>query len=234
MFIKFGIDGTGPISDAKYAKNFANSHVKKICSGVNEYVRGPIGPGGGMPEGIATGLDAIAQKRLVNADAPILLTGYSRGGLGAVVIAKRLRKEGIPVEAMLLFDCVDRHIAYDAAEVPDNVKFVHHVRRSPLARSRMSFGNDATEAQDPTKTDYTESFYVCTHGAMGGTPWKPKSGQVKSDFIDEGFGEAYISTGSVVRAAFYRTNVTFAQDDAMSQQIWRDIQGFARTHGFLQ
>lgn len=233
MVIKFGIDGTGPMSNTTYAASFANSHVKRLCTAEDEYVRGPIGPGGGMPEGIGAGLRAIIAKRVLHPDAPILLTGYSRGGLGAVVIAKSLKKEGIPVAAMLLFDCVDRHLAFDAAKVPDNVAFCHHVRRSPLARSRMSFGNDATEAADSDKTKYTERFYVCTHGAMGGTPWKPQGGQTKDELIDEGFGEAYVSTGNMVRAAFYKTNVTFAQDETMSRQIWRDIQVFASRHGFL-
>jgi len=231
MVNKFGIDGTGPVSNSTYGRDFANSHVKKLCSGKDEYARGPIGPGGGMPEGIAAGMGAIKAKMLTDPDAPILLTGYSRGGLGAVVIAKKLKKEEIPVKAMLLFDCVDRHLAYDGSVIPNNVEFVHHVMRNPAARSRMSFGNDGTKSNPPTV--YTSKKYMCTHGAMGGTPWKPKPGQSRTEYIDEGFGEAYISTGSVIRSAFYRTNITFAQDELASQQVWRDVQSFAQTHGFI-
>ncbi|NNF00765.1 MAG: hypothetical protein HKN25_17240 [Pyrinomonadaceae bacterium] len=231
MAIKFGIDGTGPMSNTTYAANFSNSHVKKICTGEGEYVRGPITPGGGLPEAIDAGLESIKAKRESEPESPILLTGFSRGGLGVVVIAKQLQRQDIPVRAMLLFDCVDRHLAYDASRIPTNVENVYHVRRDPAARSRMSFGNDGTKSSPPTV--YNEKFFMCTHGSMGGTPWKPKPGQSSNEYINEGYGEAYISTGNAVRAVFYRTNITFAQDARVSQEVWRDVQPFARQHSFV-
>ncbi|MBX3281391.1 MAG: hypothetical protein KF756_02825 [Acidobacteria bacterium] len=235
MAILFGIDGTGPVSNATYAADFKNSFVHQMCTN-NNYERGPIGPGGGLPEAIESGMRYITKLNAVNKSEPILLTGYSRGALGAVVIAKRLQDLKIPVYAMVLFDCVDRHLAFDAEFIPNTVANVLHIRRDPSARSRMSFGNDGTKYSAPTK--YIEKFYFGTHGAMGGTYWKPTDGQGQADYIDEGTAEAVANTpvgnpftyGSRVSA--YKTNVTFRQDKLCSTQIARENSAWLTSHGF--
>jgi hypothetical protein len=228
MTIKFGIDGTGPFFDSTYAENFANSHVKKICTGNNEYSRGPIGPGGGLPEAINMGYRAIMAKREIpmHRNSDILLTGYSRGGLGVLVIARMLKEQNIPVKAILLFDSVDRHAGYSADVVPDNVQNVFHARRDPSARSRMSFGNCGT--QYTHSTNYEQSFFVCTHGAMGGTPWKPGDGESPNDYIREGTLEDVYNWDWNSR-----TNITFATDRRMSEVVWGFVQPFIRRHGFM-
>lgn len=136
MPILVGIDGTGGdvnpgrARDERYDQAFADSFVSRLCKNKPnaQYNRGPVALGGGLPEAIESGLNFIAQKRrTLGNNEPILLTGYSRGALGVMVIAQRLQRQNINVRAALLFDCVDRHLAYDASVIPNNVGFVHHV-----------------------------------------------------------------------------------------------------------
>lgn len=239
MPILVGIDGTGSAvspgaeRDREYDVAFADSFVRRLCfpnTTNRRYFRGPVAGGGGLPEAINGGYDFIFRRHRESENEPILLTGYSRGGLGVVVIADRLKQQNISVAAMLLFDCVDRHAAFDGRRIPNNVAYVHHVRRDPASRSRRSFGNDGTAYTPPTI--YTQKFYMCTHGGMGGTPWQPKAGQLANDFIDEGYAEGAVNAG-LLGALFYRTNITFAQDKSESQKIWTDVQPFMRTHRFV-
>lgn len=227
MPIIVGIDGTGggtiPGSsrDARYDVDFANSFVRRICSGKlhAQYNRGPVTLGGGLPEAIESGYNFIVSKRRTMPSEPVLLTGYSRGGLGVIVIAKKLKEANIPVRALLLFDAVDRHLAYDGSVIPNNVGYVCHVIRDPDSSSRESFGNDGMKYSAPTVFPAAYKF-MCTHGGMGGTPWKPSNGQRMTDFVDEGGVDGM-------------TKITFAQDAFVSGQVWQFVQPFMRTHGFI-
>ena len=222
MPIVVGIDGTGPVSDNSYNADFANSFVRRICPERNapdkRYSRGPITPGGGLPQAINRSFAFINDRRgrAGHGNDPILLTGFSRGGLGVLVVAEMLRKEGITVTAMLLFDAVDRHLGYNAPRVPDNVLNVFHARRSPDAGSRESFGNCGTE-WNRQKTNYTEQFFRCTHGAVGGTP--QTNAAKPNDFVSE-FPDG-------------RTNVTFADNVRVSGQVWSEVQPFIRQYDFI-
>jgi len=238
--ILVGIDGTGEEiapgkeRDAAYDKAFVNSFVHRICSNTKpnaKYFRGPVALGGGLPEAIDGGVAFIKQKRQQLPKEPILLTGYSRGAAGVVVVAKRLKDLDIKVRALMLFDCVDRHAAFDAETIPDNVEYVNHVIRNPAARSRMTFGNDGMKYTKPTVYPPVK-MYMCTHGGMGGMPWKPPQGKKASDFIDEGTMEALFSPTRREPVWTYKTNVTYAQDAAVSQQIWKDVQPFLTTHKY--
>lgn len=239
MPILVGIDGTGeainpgPGRDTAYDKAFANSFVKRICEGKPnaEYYRGPVALGGGLPEAIDGGVRFIQTKRQQFPSEPILLTGYSRGAAGVVVIAKRLKDLEIPVKALMMFDCVDRHLAFDAEVVPNNVEFVNHVIRNPSGRSRATFGNDGMRYNPPTNYPVA-TMYMCTHGGMGGTPWAVPDDQTDSDFIDEGTLEALASPVRREPVWTYRTNITYAQDASVSQLIWSNVQPFLATHRF--
>lgn len=221
MSIVLGIDGTGPFFDSTYATEFKNSFVRRICPEGNpnkKYFRGPIGPGGGLPEAIQGGYDFITGRNgWAGRDNSILLTGYSRGGLGVLVVANMLKDAKIPVAAMLLFDAVDRHVAYDAPTVPTNVAQVLHIRRSPESGSRISFGNCGTGASAPTV--YREVFYNCTHGGVGGTPWE--SAGNPNALIHEGFPDNR------------DTHVTYAQDRQVSAEIWAYVQPFIQKYKFV-
>ncbi len=228
MAIVVGIDGTGSAfvpgsgRDREYDTTFANSFVSRLCrnGGPNKmYFRGPVALGGGLVEAISGGLQFIKARRAARVVEPVLLTGYSRGAAGVVSLAARLQRERIDVRAILLFDCVDRHLVVDADEIPNNVGFVYHVIRDPRSGSRESFGNDGMNYRPPTV--YPNAFsFMCTHGGMGGQPWTPGPGQSMSDIINEGGTDG-------------RTNITFANDAIVSTQVWSHCQNFMSTHGFI-
>lgn len=239
MPILVGIDGTGEAitpsaeRDEAYDSAFSESFVKRICDGNanSRYYRGPVALGGGLVDAVNQGVAFIQQQRQQSPQETVLLTGYSRGAAGVVVIAERLKALDIPVRALMMFDCVDRHAVLDAEVIPNNVEYVHHVIRNPDGRSRASFGNDGMRFRPPTV--YPAAYmYMCTHGGMGGTPWTLPEGASPDDFIDEGTLEALASPVRREPVWTYRTNITYAQDQAVSQIVWRDVQSFLTTHGF--
>src|SRR5690606_36336474 len=151
MAIIVGIDGTGggtfpgAARNARYDRDFANSFVRRITGRGDPdraYFRGPVTFGGGLMDAISGGFQFIKSRRDAGVRDPILLTGYSRGAAGVVALANRLKNANEDVEALLLFDCVDRHIGIDAEVIPNNVGYVMHVVRDPRSKSRESFGND--------------------------------------------------------------------------------------------
>ena len=246
MSILVGIDGTsadlspGRSRDKRYDLTFVNSFVRRICTGFplnKRYIRGPVALGGGLMNGIVEGQNFILSKRRATVNEPILLTGYSRGAAGVVVIATRLQRQNIDVRAMLLFDCVDRHADIDAELIPSNVGNVLHVMRAPESGSRGSFGNSATQHHPSTR--YREAIFYCTHGGMGGVPWTvpvvqspgqltlggripPRQGPAigrRNDFIVESFPDG-------------KTNVTYAQDAVGSSRVWGYVGSFIGEHGF--
>lgn len=232
MPILVGIDGTGggtfptAARDRRYDEEFANSFVSRLCRNkpTAQYNRGPVTLGGGLDVAIASGMQFIEQQRRARgANEPILLTGYSRGALGVLVIAQRLQRQNIRVKAALLFDCVDRHGDYDAETVPNNIDHVLHLIRNPEANSRHSFGNDAMSHRPPTK--YEGPFmFMCTHGGMGGTPWTRPADKQPGDLIDEG----------AIEQPYNRTTaISYEQDARVSNEVWTFCQGFIRTHGFM-
>ena len=241
MAILVGIDGTGSAftpgsgRDKEYDVSFANSFVKRICNAGGPdamYQRGPVALGGGMLEAIGAGVNHVVsrintytKKYPPQAAPPVILTGYSRGGLGAVVVAKRLKDLKINVQALLLFDCVDRHVAFDAEVVPDNVANVYHVIRDPATSSRESFGNDAMKYYPKTTKYQGPYMFMCTHGGMGGCPWPVEAGKKATDLINEGWG-----AGGYDGA----TTVSYEKDAMVSAQVWANVQPFIRTFGFMR
>lgn len=223
MAIVVGIDGTGPFFDSTYTEEFKDSFVRKICPDQNpnkQYYRGPIGPGGGLIEAVNNGYNyIIGRYGWAGRDNRILLTGYSRGGLGVLVIAERLKAMNINVAAMMLFDAVDRHAVLNAPTVPSNVAEVLHVRRHPDTKSRESFGNCGTQAASPMMTKYKEEYFNCTHGGVGGTPWKA-DGKPLNTYIYEGIPD------------YQQTMVTYGDDAFISGQVHDYVKPFVKAHGF--
>jgi hypothetical protein len=219
MSILVGIDGTGPVSDKVYYATYANSFVSKLCNAPEpnrRYFRGPITPGGGLLDVIVKGRRFILEKRKAGVNEPVLLTGHSRGAAGVIDIARQLQTDKIDVEAMLLFDCVDRHVGIDATVIPNNVGDVLHLRRAPESGSRTSFSNAGTEHRSPTR--YNEAFFHCTHSGVGGVPWQPEKGKSPNDFVTEGTP--------------FKTNVTYIQDAFGSVLVWAYALTFIVEHGF--
>lgn len=252
MPILVGIDGTKgdgtPSQRAieEYDRIFANSFVRRLCEWGKlipnkRYIRGPALSGLDLGNALSEGYEFIRNGRRPGVNEPILLTGYSRGALGVVNIAMNLKSENIPVRAMLLFDCVDMDPLRDAKVIPNNVENVLHVRRSPRSNSRPSWGNAATEPEDSSKTLYSEEFFLCTHGGMGGVPWTAPAGESPNRFIVEPYESAYRpppppllgQSPNVEIGGGFGTNVTYAQDARMSDQVWNFVKSFILDHGFL-
>ena len=228
MPILVGIDGTGggafrgAARDQRYAADFANSFVRRLCPEGRidgKYFPGPATFGGGLVDAVDRGLAFIKASKAAKPNLAVLLMGYSRGAAGAVAVAKKLKGASIDVSALLLFDCVDRHLFIDAEIVPNNVGHVMHVIRDPRSKSRESFGNDGLQYTTPTIYPAPRPF-LCTHGGMGGTPWLPGPKQPVTDLIKEGLPDG-------------KTTISFAEDARVSQQVWNFVQPFCSTHGFI-
>ena len=222
MAILLGIDGTGPKTDEAYQKKFQNNFVNKIVrdSSINpenkKYLRGPTFIGSGLIHSIDTGFRFVIERYSITKE-PILLTGFSRGAAGVIVIAEKLRKRQIPVTAMLLFDAIGRHLLVNAKTIPENVETVLHLRRDPTVGSREMFGNTGTKWNPPTI--YEEEFFFCTHGGVGGRPWSVEFGL--SDLpIKESFPDGL-------------TKITFNEDTEGSKKVWQKAQTFIEKHGFF-
>ena len=219
--ILVGIDGTGAMSDAAYDAEMANSFVNRLAwkAGDNYgYWRGPIIPGGGLARAISQAFHFIEQKvKSTRGLKSVLLTGYSRGATGVVVLASKLQNIDIQVDGLLLFDCVDMHLFFDAETIPKNVKNALHLTRRAESGSRSMWGNDALWYY-PKHTKLERWSYLCTHGAMGGVPSSPSGDETASDFVTETIGH---------------TNVSYADDARISAVIWADIQSFCLQHGFI-
>lgn len=184
------------------------------------YRRGPVMLGGGLVDAISDGFEFAKNAVQSSPTSKVLLTGYSRGAAGAVAVAARLNRIDVPVEAIVLFDCVDRHIAIDAETIPRNVKYVRHVVRNPASSSRESFDNDGM--RHFPETDYPAAYqFMCTHGGMGGMPWAPEEGESPSDLIDEGGIDGM-------------TRITYAQDARVSLQVWDFCFPFLQQYKFVK
>lgn len=227
MAIVVGIDGTsGDVFGGRerrdnYDRDFKDSFVSKICNVTDrQYYRGPLIHGGGLLEAIFRGTAHIVMQYVRNRQ-PIMLTGYSRGGAGVIGIAQRLTYllPGVRIQAMLLFDAVDRHPTEVTGTIPGNVRNVLHLRRDWRSWSRVSFSNTGTRHR--MTTNYRQEFFRCTHGAMGGMYWTPKEGETGSDRIHEG-GHDLVGT-----------SITYDQDRLMSANVWQNALPFMREHGLI-
>lgn len=228
MPIIVGIDGTGgqafPGSgrNRAYDADFARSFVRRICMGRGanaQYNRGPLVLGGGLHTAVVAGKNFILAKRREMGDGePILLTGFSRGGLGVLMIAKELQQQNIPVEALLLFDAIDMYAFADVKTVPLNVRNVFHARSRADAGSRENWRNkDCGSNPHNPQVNYTERAFRCTHGAMGGTPQNDPT--KPNELISE------LGSGG--------TNVTFRDNPIVSEQVWAAVQPFIQAHRFM-
>jgi hypothetical protein len=102
----------------------------------------------------------------------IFLVGHSRGGGIVIDVAHLLARHHVAVEAMFLFDAVDRSTELEGGDIPANVRHCYHAMRDPAGLSRPSFGNCGTSAAPGV--DFQPRplrLFMTTHGAMGGTPW---------------------------------------------------------------
>ncbi|MEZ5582820.1 MAG: hypothetical protein R3F37_08670 [Candidatus Competibacteraceae bacterium] len=118
-----------------------------------------------------------------------------------------MKRTGYAVDAMFLFDAVDRAIPVNGYAISSNVKQVYHARRDPAAQSRQSFGNCGWARENSSRTGYEQRFFFCTHGAIGGMPWNADSVPKGGQFIDEGLPDGL-------------TAVTPQNDKAGADLVW--------------
>lgn len=230
--IIFGIDGTDPAwTDNKerrevYDRNFSNSFVRRICHRAGGmYERGPLLLGGTLLTAINTGIIKIQRLRRANRRRPVLLVGYSRGAAGVVVVAQQLKNASIPVKAMMLFDCVDRHMDIDSSVIPANVMNVRHARRDPDGSSRETMGVSGSKHVHPTK--YMEEFFMCTHAGMGGVPWRLAKGESETELIyEKGTASPTGYDGA--------TRISYKQDSFVSDQVWQWAYPWLLKMGFMK
>jgi hypothetical protein len=166
------IDGTG--SAEWLASDGSNSHVYKFERDLGtrpewkEHFHGPNTPGTNVGE-ITDQVCKYVKNRLSAAKNPRLsLIGHSRGGLIAILAAKRLET---PVHFLGLYDAVDRHFGPSGEIIPANVRVAYHARRDPSVQSRRYFGNcGTTHALGKGEPYYFEKFFKTSHGGIGGDP----------------------------------------------------------------
>ena len=186
MILLAGIDGTGTSDDPEYKTEFASSHVRSLTRiwhwrrhGPAFYQRGPGNFGSDTENRAQFAADFLVNyltmRTAMKQRTGIFLVGYSRGAAAALHACRLLHRKNIGVDCLLMFDAVDRTTTLDADLIPANVRACFHAIRNPLTRSRAWFGNCGRQRESPG-TAYSERMFYCTHGALGGTPWKEGDG----------------------------------------------------------
>jgi hypothetical protein len=194
--IRMGIiDGTGSADDAAYNKDMAHSFCRQLHEGLGQvrssYWRGPTQWGSEVAKQAIDAATWLAGEKKKQPDAELMLAGYSRGGSAAIMAAEFLKKEGLKVKALFLFDAVARHLYRGGEIIPDNVEFSRHARRDQslifvlkyeatiqddprLGKTsnptRPSFGNTGLQWAGAGDHERATPFRG-SHGALGGVGW---------------------------------------------------------------
>jgi hypothetical protein len=163
------VDGTN--SKKWMTKRGGNSHVFQFgldfvtSSHLKKYFAGPNTSGSDVGAITDQVCRFVQESKKQNPQARICLIGHSRGGLIAILAARRLQ---LPIEFLGLYDAVDRHWGPGGETISANVKMVYHALRDPFVNSRPYFGNTGLEAE-PSVQCYRWRFRA-THGGIGGDP----------------------------------------------------------------
>jgi hypothetical protein len=171
------VDGTGPTDDDEYAAAMNRSFVMQIAQRstvpkpTTKYFRGPEDAGITKLVHPATIVMQFIKRYWESGDQQIFMTGYSRGGAIVIEVARILYQLNpeMEVEALFLFDPVQRDLILNAQVIPPNVKHCYVARRDRRTESRLSFGNCGLFLERggiPLIRDF-----FTTHGGMGGVPW---------------------------------------------------------------
>ncbi len=125
------VDGTGPVLNSTYEQDMSGGfcdQLSKKYRGV--YHRGPRTWGlETFPIAAQVIWEIIGQRKQGNKQ-PLYLSGHSRGAAAIISVAMNLAAVGEAVDAMFLFDAVDRTgPGVSLQRIPANVKNVYHARR---------------------------------------------------------------------------------------------------------
>jgi hypothetical protein len=143
-----------------------NSHVRNFFEdyagpGGKQYWNGPNLFGGGVSSTVDEIYKKICDVLKADPNEQINIVGHSRGGLIAILVAKKLKDKPCTcgskgkIHFMGLYDAVDRYLWANAASIPDNVEQVAHARRDPGVHSGPFFGNCGTSGGQ----SYAQQFW---------------------------------------------------------------------------
>lgn len=139
----FIIDGTGVADDAAYAQEMAGGFCRRLVyKAQGRYWRGPTLAGWETADIARAVTEAVMQWKASPQDSgKIFLAGHSRGGAAAIFAAQALAKRHVDIEAMFLFDAVDRTVNFRSAQaIPANVRYCYHALRDPSLSTYYSDG----------------------------------------------------------------------------------------------
>ena len=182
MRLYYGIDGTdndddtpvysGPVPSPKIFQSYVR-RIKYISGfhGPHNYEPGPTQSLTGHSTGRLAKNAAEwveRQVKLAKGKPPkVYLGGFSRGAAAAINAAYHLNKSGIAVDALFLFDAVDRTYSipfWTVWETPKNVRVAFHAVRASSAASRPGFSNIILRNRCIARSFHT------SHGGIGGWP----------------------------------------------------------------
>jgi hypothetical protein len=209
------------------------------------YRRGPDAVGANLvlPEQLAS----LVRQLWNNGDRTVFMAGFSRGGaivINTASILKELKTQDgtkIEIEALFLFDAVDRLLYLKAQRIPSNVRHCYHAIRDKKAGSRESFGNcGRTRESHDTHLEELSDFHT-THGGIGGTGFGESSvAAEKGDpfqwdrpKVAWSSPEERLAHGFIVEGFDGPTKVTLAQQEAGRLRVQRWMWGFLRKHGVV-
>jgi hypothetical protein len=139
----FIIDGTGVADNGDYAVEMAGGFCKRLeYKARGQYWRGPTLSGWETTDIAGEVVDAVMQwKAAPQGTRKLFLAGHSRGGAAAIFVAQALAKNDVEIEAMFLFDAVDRTVNFRSAQtIPANVRYCYHALRDPSLADFYSEG----------------------------------------------------------------------------------------------
>lgn len=161
------VDGTGPLDDRVYETHMAGGFCKKMNKQFGgHYFRGPDITGRQTYDIAKTVFGEIKANSQLGRES-LFLAGHSRGGATVIDVAKRLQKDGRPVDALFLFDAVDKTANFrDTKLVPRNVKVTYHARRDTSISNYFEWGarNSRREFEDCLKTQVPKSNHTPCEG----------------------------------------------------------------------
>ncbi len=131
----FIVDGTGSDNDTEYQREMSGGFCRRLQKKCNSrYWRGPSLLGNETVDIADRVVAAVLDWRQGPATRqPLFLAGHSRGGAAVIFAARELKSQGVTVDAMFLYDAVNRTINnFRAAEkIPSNVRHCYHAMRDP-------------------------------------------------------------------------------------------------------
>lgn len=242
------VDGTGASGDADYAVATMGSFVGMIYYGSRlqnrKYYRGPgwtgLPPTLLLPRNLFPVIERLWHEQL---DFQVFMTGFRRGAAIVIETAHIMKDHKMEVEALFLFDAVDRSVYLDNSKtscIPSNVKNCYHAVRDHDAHSRESFGNCGLAMEDGRPMT-TQPFFT-THGGMGGVLWGEKGipDLTRSERAYAAMGvrpptrEKMLESNPITESQpDGLTRVTPAQEKEGSDAVQRWMWGFLRQHSVV-